>query len=80
VPSGVRHRRVAQSDSTVPRDEPSPIKGRGTPVATAPSRTVSRVQSRVGTDWEILLRPDVGEGRYNVFRGGRCADQLCQAV
>ena len=80
MPGGVRHRRVAQSDSTVPRDEPSPIKGCGTPVATAPPRTVSRVQSCVATDWEILLRPDVGEGRNNVFRRGRCADQLCEAV
>jgi hypothetical protein len=32
------------------------------PMATAPPRTVSRLQSGVATDWEILLRPDVGEG------------------
>ena len=80
MPDGVRHRRVAQCDSTVPRDESSLIKGCGTPEATAPPRTVSRVQSCVATDWEILLRPDVGEGRNMVLRRGRCADQVCEAV
>ena len=62
MPDGARHRRVAQGDSTEPREHLSPIKGCGTPEATAPPRTVSRVQSCVATDWEILLRSDVREG------------------
>lgn len=62
MPGEVGHRRVAQCDSTVRREQPSPIEGCGTPVATAPPRTVSRVQSGVATDWEILLRFSVGEG------------------
>jgi hypothetical protein len=73
VPGGVRHRRVAQRASTVSSEQPSPIKGCGTPMATAPPRKVSRVQVGVATDWDILLRPDVGEGRNNVLRRGRCA-------
>lgn len=56
------------------------MKGCGTPVATAPPRTMSRLQSCVATDREILLRPYVGEGRNNVFRSGRCANPLCEAV
>jgi len=41
---------------------------------------VSRVQSLVATDWEILLRPRVGEGRNNVLRRGRCVGPVCEAV
>lgn len=80
MPGGVRHRRVAQGDSTVPREQPSPIKGYGTPVATAPSRAMSRLQSRVATDREILLRPNVGEGRNNLLRRGPFANPLCEAI
>ena len=68
MPGGVTHRRVAPRDSTVPREQPSPIKVCGTPVATAPPRTMSRLQSGVATDYEILLRPGVGEGRNNVLK------------
>jgi hypothetical protein len=57
VPGRVRHRRIAQYDTTVPREQPSLIKGRGTLVATAPPQAVSRLQPCVATDWEILLRP-----------------------
>ena len=57
VPGGVWHRPVAQRNSTVQSEQPSPINGCGTPVAAAPPRTVSRLQSCVVTDWEILLRP-----------------------
>lgn len=42
--------------------------GCGTREATAPPRTVSRLQSCVATDWGILLRPGVGEGRNNVLK------------
>ena len=59
---------------------PSPIKGCGTPVATAPSRTMSRVQSCVATDSGGLLRPRVGEGRNHMLRRGRCAGPVCEAV
>ena len=45
-----------------------PSGGCGTPVATAPPRTVSRVQARVATNRDILLRPGVGEGRNNVLK------------
>jgi hypothetical protein len=41
VPGGVRHRRVAQCDSTVPREQPSPIKGCSTPVASVPPDAVT---------------------------------------
>ena len=34
----------------------------------------------MATDWGILLRPGVGEGRNNVLRRGRCANPLCEAV
>ena len=44
-------------------------------MATAPPRTVSRVQPFVATDWDILLRPGVGEGRNTMLRRGRCACQ-----
>ena len=80
MPGGIRRRRVAQCDSTVPREQPSPIGGCGTPVATAPPRTMSRLQSCVATDREILLRPDVGEGRNNALRRGQCANPQCEAV
>ena len=49
-------------------------------MATAPSRTMSRLQPRVATDWKILLRPGVGEGRNTVLRRGRCANPLSKAV
>lgn len=80
MPHGIRHRRVAQCDSTVPRDQPSPIKGCGTPVATAPPETVSRVQSCVATDWEILLRPCVSEGRNTMLRRGWWASPVSESV
>jgi hypothetical protein len=40
------------------------------PVATAPPRTVSRLQPFVATDSEGLLRPSVGEGRNMMLRRG----------
>ncbi len=73
VPGEVWHRRVARCDATMPRQYPSPVRGCGTPVATAPPRTVSRVQACVATDWGILLRPGVGEGRNTMVKRGRCA-------
>jgi len=56
------------------------IEGYGTPVATAPSRTMSRLQPCVATNWEILLRPDVGEGRNTMLRGGWCASLVSESV
>lgn len=63
-----------------PREHPSPIKECGTPVATAPSRTMSRLQPCVATDWEILLRPRVGEGRNTMLKRGRCASPVSVSV
>ena len=80
MPGGVRHRRVAQFDSTVPREQPSPIKGCSTPVATVPPRTLSRLQPFVATDWKILLRPGVGEGRNNVLKRSWCASPVFESV
>ena len=80
MPGGVRHRRVAQGDSTVPREQPSRIKGCGTPVATAPSRTMSRLQPCFAIDREILLRPGVGEGATICSRRGQFANPLCEAI
>jgi len=80
VPGGVGHRRVAPRDSTVPREQPSPSKGCGTPVATAPPRTMSCLQPCVATNWEILLRPDVCEGRNTMLRRGRCASSVSESV
>ena len=80
MPDGVRHRRVAQCDATVPREQPSPIKGCGTPVATAPPRSMSRLQPCVATNWEILLRPDVCEGRNTMLRSGWCASPVSESV
>lgn len=56
------------------------INGCGTPVATASPRMMSRLQSCVATDREILLHPDVGEGRNYMLRRGRCASPRCVAV
>jgi len=75
-----RHRRVAPRDSTVPRAHPTHVKRCGTPVATAPSPTMSRLQPRVATHWEILLRPRVGEGRNTMVRRGRCANPVSESV
>ncbi len=80
MPGGVRHRRVAQCDSTVPREQPAPIWGCGTAMETAPPRTVLRLQSRVATDSGCLLLSSPTRGRNNVFRRGRCAHPLCEAV
>lgn len=80
MPGGVRHRRVAQCDWTVRRAHPLPITGCGTPVATAPPRTVSRLQSCVATDMENLLRPDVGEERNNVLKMSWCACPTFESV
>jgi len=80
VLGGVTHRRPARRSPTVRRQKPSPIKGCGTPVATMLPQTVSRLQPCVATEWEILLRPRVGEGRNNVLRRGRCTNPLCEAV
>lgn len=74
------HRRVAQRDSTVPREQPSPTKGCGTPVATASPRTVSRLQPRFAPDWEIMLCPGVGEGRNNVLKRSWCACARFESV
>lgn len=59
-----------ESGTVVSRDAPRPYGdnsrcssgGCGTPVATAPPQTVSRLQPFVAISWEILLRPRVGEG------------------
>ena len=56
------------------------IRGCGTPKATALPRTVSRVQSCVATDSDILLRPCVSEGRNTVLRRGRCASPVFESV
>lgn len=80
MPRRIRHRRVAQCDSTVPREQPSHIKGCGTPVATAPSRTMSRLQPPVATHWEILLRPCVSEGRNTMLRRGWYASPVSESV
>ena len=80
MPGGVRPRRVAQSDSTVPREQPSPIKGCSTPVATVLPRTLSRLQPFVATGWEILLRPGVREGRNNVLKRSWCARPVFECV
>jgi hypothetical protein len=74
------HRRVAQREPTVRRQKPSPIRGCGTPVATAPPQTVSRLQSGMATDSEDRLHPSVVEGRNTMLRRGRCAGPLCEAV
>lgn len=80
MPGGARHRRVAQCDSTVPRDQPSPFKGCGTPAATAPPRTVSHLQPCVAIERKILLRPGVGEGRSNVLKRSWCACPTFESV
>jgi hypothetical protein len=80
VPGGVQHRRVARPDSTVPREQPSPIKGCSTPVATVLPRTLSRLQPFVATGWEILLRPGVREGRNNVLKRSWCASPVFESV
>lgn len=78
MPSGVGHRRVARRDSIVRRGHPLPIKVCGTPVATAPPRTVSRMQSCVATDSEGLLRPCVGEGaQHDVEKRLVCESDVC---
>ncbi|MGE0642574.1 MAG: hypothetical protein AB7P24_02775 [Nitrospira sp.] len=56
MPDRVRHRRVPRRGSTVLREYPSPIKGYGTPMATAPPPKVSRLQPFVAPDSEDLLR------------------------
>jgi hypothetical protein len=80
VPGGLRHGRVAQCDSTVPRDQSSPTRGCGRPVATAPPQTVSRLQPRFAPDGEILLRPGVGEGRNNMLKRSWCASPVFESV
>ena len=80
MPRGVEHRRVARRDSTVRRQEPSPIRGCGTPVATAPPRTVSRLQPFVATDSEGLLRPRLGDGRNTMLRSSWCASPMFESV
>ena len=71
-PRQIEHRRPAQRGSTVPREQLSPIKECGTPVATAPPQTVSHLQPFVATDWDDPLRPRVGEGRNTMLRRDRC--------
>jgi hypothetical protein len=41
---------------------------------------VSRLQPRFAPDWEILLRPGVGEGRNNVLKGSWCASLVFESV
>src|SRR5574337_1810786 len=41
---------------------------------------MSRLQSCVATDWEILLRPRVGEGRNTMVRRGWCANPVSDSV
>ena len=53
------------------------IDGCDTPVATASSRTMSRLQSCVATDSECLLHPRAGEGRKNMLRRSRCVEVRC---
>lgn len=80
MPGGVWHRRVAQRHATVLNELSSLTKGCGTPMATAPSRTMSRLQPCFATDREILLRPDVGEGRNNVLKRNWCACPRSESV
>ena len=80
MPHGIRRHRVAPRDSTVPREHPLHIKGCGTLVATVPPRTLSRLQPFVATDWEILLRPGVGEGHNNVLKRSWCASPVFESV
>ncbi len=41
---------------------------------------MSRLQPRVATHWDILLRPRVGEGRNTMLRRGRCASSVSESV
>ena len=43
-------------------------------------RTLSRLQPFVATDWKILLRPGVGEGRNNVLKRSWCASPVFESV
>ncbi len=61
-------------------DRASPIRGCGTPVATAPPRTVSRLQPFVATDPEDVLRPCVGEGATPVCGRGWWVGRVGVAV
>ncbi len=72
VPGGVRHRRVASRDSTVLGEQPSPNKECGRPVATAPPRTMSRLETCLAKIWEILLRPCGDEGRNTILGRSWC--------
>ena len=56
------------------------MRKRGTPVATAPPRTLSRVEPCVATDSEGLLRPRLGEGRNTMLRRGWCVSPVPVAV
>ncbi len=38
------------------------------------------MQPFVATDWKILLRPGVGEGRNNVLKRSWCASPVCESV
>jgi len=59
--------------SSEDQDARAPVKGCGTFKATAPPRTMSRVQTCVATDSEDVLHLRVGEGRDRMVKRGRCA-------
>ncbi len=80
TPCQVKSGTVVSHDATRPCRDNTRRPGCGTPVATAPPRTVSRVQACVATNRDILLRPGLGEGRNTVLKRGRCASLLCGAV
>jgi|CXWL01.1.fsa_nt_gi hypothetical protein len=75
TPCQVESGTVLSHDATRPcRDNTRrPLRGVATPVATAPPRTMSRVQTCVATDSEDVLHLRVGEGRDRMVKRGRCA-------
>lgn len=50
------------------------------PVASAPRRTMSRLQSCIATDSDGLLRPGVGDGRNTMVRRGQGANPVSESV
>jgi hypothetical protein len=73
---------VVSRNATRPCQENSrrPLRSVARSWATAPSLTMSRLQSCVATDSEDVLRPGVTEGRNTILRRGRCASPVSESV
>ena len=80
MPGGVRHRRVAQRDWTVPSNIRRALRGVARPWQPRHRERCHACGRALPQNLEILLRARVGKGRNTMLRRGCCASPVSESV